>query len=380
MWRGKKQGTRSAKTKRSMQFEVLENRQLLSTVTTQFPQTDLAATVGPAPPCGLIAQQIAPVEITQGTTVKIVSLLGDFQVADGSTPGLHFQIAADPDPSLFASPPIVLGPGLLVLRFAPNALGCSQLTVSASDGSGQSADSSLVVNVSASALSNSAPANNPSTGESLAKIGHDSSADDDLSPGSGAVITTLAGNGNGGYSGDGGAAADSELNLPLGVATDPAGDLFIADTSNCVVREVNHSTGLITTVAGEYGLSGYSGDGGQATSAQLGMPFGLAVDNNDLFIADAGNSVIRDVNLSTHIITTIAGNGGWGYSGDGGLATAAELNGPFGLAVDNNDLFIADAGNSVIREVNLSTQIITTVAGDGGWGYSGDDEPATTPS
>ena len=254
MWRGKKQGTRSAKTKRSMQFEVLENRQLLSTVTTQFPQTDLAATAGPAPPCGLIAQQIAPIIVSQGTAAKIVSLLGDFQVADGSTLGLHFQVDADPDPSLFASPPIVLGPGLLVLRFAPNALGCSQLTVSAKESSGQTTDVTAAVIVSASALSNSAPASNPSTGESLATTGHDSSPDDDLSPGSGALITTLAGNGNEGYSGDGGDAADSELNLPLGVATDPAGDIFIADTSNCVVREVNHSTGLITTVAGEYGF------------------------------------------------------------------------------------------------------------------------------
>ena len=297
-----------------------------------------------------------------------------------SSPGLHFQVDADPNPSLFASLPVVLGPGLLVLRFAPNALGCSQLTISAKESSGQTTDVTATVIVSASALSNSVPASNPSTGESLATTGHDSSPDDDLSPGSGALITTLAGNGNEGYSGDGRDAADSELNLPLGVATDSAGDIFIADTFNCIVREVNHSTGVITTVAGEGGLSGYSGDGGSATSAQLGMPCGVAVDNNNnLFIADDSYNVVREVNLTTGVITTVAGNGTGGYSGDDGPATAAELSGPFGLAVDNNDLFIADACNNVIREVNLSApHTITTVAGNGGWGYSGDDSPATS--
>ena len=147
---------------------------------------------------------------------------------------------------------------------------------------------------------------------------------------------------------------------------DSAGDLFIADTGNNVVREVNASTGAITTVAGN-GTAGYSGDNGPATAAELASPAGVAVDSaGDLFIADTGNNVIREVNLSTGMITTVAGNGTDGYSGDGGQATAAELNDPEGVAVDSaGDLFIADTGNNVIREVNPPRGVITTVAGNG---------------
>ena len=141
---------------------------------------------------------------------------------------------------------------------------------------------------------------------------------------------------------------------------DAAGDLFIADTYNNRIREVNASTHVITTVAGN-GTAGYSGDGGLATTAELDDPYGIAVDAaGDLFIADTFNSVIREVNASTHDITTVAGNGYFGYSGDGGLATAAELDEPIGVAVDaSGDLFIADIGNNVIREVNASTHDIS---------------------
>ena len=198
------------------------------------------------------------------------------------------------------------------------------------------------------------------------------------------TITTVAGNGICGYSGDGGAATGAELNAPAGIAVDAAGDLFIADSGNDVVREVNHVTGVITTVAGN-GTYGYSGDGGAATSAELGFPSAVAVDAaGNLFIADSGNNVIREVNSSTGMITTVAGNYdlGSGYSGDGQAATGAQLNYPTGVAVDAaGDLFIADSGNNVVREVNLSIAApkIATVAGnyDLGSGYSGDGQAAT---
>ena len=124
--------------------------------------------------------------------------------------------------------------------------------------------------------------------------------------------------------------------LPQGVAVDNSGNLFIADTCNDVIREVNASTGAITTVAGN-GTCGYSGDGGAATNAELDAPTGIAVDAaGDLFIADSGNDVIREVNYATGVITTVAGNGTYGYSGDGGAATGAELGFPNAVAVDGD--------------------------------------------
>ena len=131
------------------------------------------------------------------------------------------------------------------------------------------------------------------------------------------------------------------------MAVDSAGDIFIADTGNNRIREVNHATGVITTVAGN-GTAGYSGDGGPATAAELDVPAGVAVDAaGDIFIADTATTRIREVNHATGMITTVAGNGTPGYSGDGGPATAAELNYPEGVAVDTaGDLFIADTDNN----------------------------------
>ena len=185
------------------------------------------------------------------------------------------------------------------------------------------------------------------------------------------VFSTVAGLSR--YCGDGCAAADASLDCPSGVAVDSSGNLFIADTGNNVVREVNCSTGLITTVAGN-GVCGFSGDGCAATSAELDAPTGVAVDAaGDLFIADCGNNVVREVIHATGLITTVAGNGVGGYSGDGYAAASAEFNVPSAVAVDTaGDLFIADSGNNVIREVNLSTGLITTTAGNGISGYSGD--------
>jgi sugar lactone lactonase YvrE len=191
------------------------------------------------------------------------------------------------------------------------------------------------------------------------------------------VITTVAGNGTYGYSGDGGPATKAELNYPQGVAVDASGNLFIADSHNGRIREVG-TNGIITTVAGKGGTGGFSGDGGPASNAELDLPTGVAVDaSGNLFIADSWNSRIRKVGTNG-IITTVAGKGGTGgFSGDGGPATNAELDVPTGVAVDaSGNLFIADCWNSRIRKVGTNG-IITTVAGNGTYGFSGDGGPAT---
>src|SRR5205823_3100122 len=138
---------------------------------------------------------------------------------------------------------------------------------------------------------------------------------------------------------------------------------FIADTSNNVVRKVDYTTGAITTVAGD-GAYGSRGDGGAATAAELSLPMGVAVDMaGNLFIADHGNRVIRQVDRVTGVITTVAGNGTSGYTGDGGPATAAELKDAAGIAVDTSgDLFLVDTGNDAIREVSMSAALVATVA------------------
>ena len=197
------------------------------------------------------------------------------------------------------------------------------------------------------------------------------------------IATTVAGNGTFGFSGDGGPATNAQLNGTSGMAVDDAGNLFIASAGR--IRKVSTS-GIITTVAGNgtfgprLGGSSFSGDGGPATSAQLGnWSGGVAVDGGgNLFIADLFNFRIRKVSPNG-IITTAAGNGTRGSSGDGGPATSAQLgNWSGGVAVDGGgNLFIADPGNNRIRKVSPSG-IITTVAGNGTQGFSGDDGPAAT--
>jgi uncharacterized protein (TIGR03437 family) len=189
------------------------------------------------------------------------------------------------------------------------------------------------------------------------------------------VIAAFAGTGTAGSSGDGGAAASAQLNAPQGVAVDAAGNVFIADTQNHRIRKV--SGGAITSVAGS-GTAGYSGDGGSATAAQLNAPFGVAVDAaGNLYIAEFSNSRVRKVDTKG-AITTVAGNGVAGYSGDGGPAASAQLNGPQGVAVDGaGNLYIADTANNRIRLVTLNG-VISTVAGNGIAGYSGDGRPAAS--
>jgi uncharacterized protein (TIGR03437 family) len=185
---------------------------------------------------------------------------------------------------------------------------------------------------------------------------------------SGGVITTVAGNGTHGFSGDNGPATSAQLSSPSGIAVDSAGNLYIVD--NLRIRKV--SNGVITTVAGG-GLSGL-GDNGPATSAQLNQPQGVAVDSlGNLYIADWQNNRIRMV--SNGVITTVAGNGTRGFSGDGGAATSAQLAYPQSVAVDSaGNLYIADTSNSRIRKV--SNGVIATMAGNGGFGFSGDGGPA----
>jgi uncharacterized repeat protein (TIGR03803 family) len=191
------------------------------------------------------------------------------------------------------------------------------------------------------------------------------------------IISTLAGNGTTTWSGDGGAAESSGLNMPYGVTLDASGNLYIADQSNQRIRKVSVSTGIITTVAGN-GTAGYSGDGGAATSAGLYNPSGVAIDaSGNIYIADKDNSRIRKVTASNGIITTVAGNGSMGFSGDGSAATSAGLYNPFGIAVDaSGNIFIADIYNNRIRKVTVGTGIITTIAGNGTYGYSGDGSAA----
>ena len=185
------------------------------------------------------------------------------------------------------------------------------------------------------------------------------------------IITTAAGNGAAYYSGDGGLATNAQLVYPPGVAVDGSGNLYISDLSD-VVRKVVAATGIITTVAGN-GAAGYSGDGGPAINASFHSPSGMAVDGSgNLYIADTGNDAIRKVAAATGIVTTVAGNGAAGYSGDGGPASSADLSGPQGVAVDGSgNLFVADTGNAVMRKVAAATGIITTVAGNGTAGYAG---------
>lgn len=190
---------------------------------------------------------------------------------------------------------------------------------------------------------------------------------------SGGLISTFAGTGVCGFSGDAGAATSAQLNIPWDVEVDTAGNLFIADVLNCRVRKV--TSGTITTVAGT-GVCGFSGDAGAATSAQINNTGGIAVDTSgNLFIADSNNHRVRKVTAG--IITTVAGTGVAGFSGDGGAATGAQLDFPTGAVVDaSGNLYIGDSVNCRIRKV--SGGIITTVAGTGACGYSGDGGPATS--
>ncbi|MCX6292208.1 MAG: T9SS type A sorting domain-containing protein [Bacteroidetes bacterium] len=235
------------------------------------------------------------------------------------------------------------------------------------------------------------------------------------------TINTIAGTGGSGYTGDGGQAAAATFFNPASLALDTSGNLYIGDLSNSCIRKITASTGIITTAPGTAGLffpvgivvdaakniyvsewtgnrirkitsagvssifagtgtAGFSGDGSLATAAELNMPYDLELDaaQNNLYVADAGNQRIRKINLNTGIITTIAGTGVYGYNGDGISADTATLAVPSALAMDAaNNLFILDKDNARIRMISSSTGMISTVAGSGISGYTGDGGPAT---
>ena len=186
------------------------------------------------------------------------------------------------------------------------------------------------------------------------------------------IITTIAGTGTSGYSGDGGPATAADISAPTVVAFDASGNLYFPDYGNSTIRKIS-TAGIITTVVGT-GTPGYSGDGGAATAAQLNYPSYVTFHSGEMYIADYYNHVIRKVSTSG-IITTMAGNGYGGFSGDGGAATAASLYFPTSIAFDAyNNMFIVDEANDRVRKVNPSGTI-STYAGGGSSSASG--VPAT---
>jgi uncharacterized protein (TIGR03437 family) len=193
------------------------------------------------------------------------------------------------------------------------------------------------------------------------------------------VITTFAGTGAAGYAGDGGPAAQAQLNAPLGVCVAPSGAIYVNDYGNLRVREISTS-GTITTVAGN-GSTGNSGDGGPALAATFTIPIRCAVDaSGNLFIVDQGAFRVRKVDTNG-IITAYAGTGAQGFSGDGGPATEAEFNNPTWVTEDaSSNLYVSDQFNHRVRRVDAGSGIITTVAGNGIGAFSGDGGPATAAS
>jgi len=192
-------------------------------------------------------------------------------------------------------------------------------------------------------------------------------------------ITTIANNGGvAGFSGDGGSAAFAQIDQPSAIAIDGAGNIVFADTGNNAIREIT-VTGKILTIAGTLGSAGYNGDGHAATSALLFSPQGLAFDaSGNLYIADTGNNCIREVSAASQFITTIGGNGSGGFSGDGAAAISAQFDQPWGVAVAvSGNLYVADFGNNRVRKIDVATGIVTTVAGNGSSSYTGDGGPAT---
>jgi gliding motility-associated-like protein len=193
------------------------------------------------------------------------------------------------------------------------------------------------------------------------------------------IITTIAGSDTYGYSGDGGPAKDALMMYPLDICLDPIGNLYISEYSGNRIRKIS-TDGKISTVAGT-GVEGYSGDNGPATAARLARPNGIFVDgSNNIYIADTYNSALRKIDAATGVITTIAGNGSTMYSGDGGLAVNAGVPYPKSVAVDEDgNVYLLEVNNGItsrLRKIDAVTGIITTIAGSNVYGYSGDGGPA----
>ena len=192
-----------------------------------------------------------------------------------------------------------------------------------------------------------------------------------------AIINTFAGGDIHGYSGDGGLVKNALLNGPQNVYADKQGNVYISDLGNNVFRKVDGRTGTITTVAGN-GHNGFSGDGGPATQASFSNAFHIVSDDmGNLYITDLSNSRIRRIDKRTGIVQTIAGTGLTEFNGDGKTALATNLNIPFGIAIDREgNLVFSDDGGLRLRKMNMRTKIITTIAGNGNQGFGGDGGPA----
>ncbi len=193
------------------------------------------------------------------------------------------------------------------------------------------------------------------------------------------TITTIVGTGVAGYNGDDIQASTARLNFPIGIALDDSDNIFIVDNNNNRIRKVTAASGVITTVAGN-GSSGDSGEGGAATAATFNEPQNVVVDTaGNLYISDIGNHKVKKV--TGGMIATIAGTGTAGFSGEGGLATAAQLNGPNNVSLDSaGNIYICDAENSRIRRITISNGFITTIVGTGTRGFGGDNGQATNAS
>ena len=192
------------------------------------------------------------------------------------------------------------------------------------------------------------------------------------------IISTIAGTGIAGYNGDNIPAISALLNYPSGIALDRIGDIYIADQVNNRIRKITAITGLITTIAG-IEVAGYNGDSILAISAKINDPEGIALDSSgSIYFCDRGNSRIRKITATTGIITNVAGNGTFGFSGDNSNATLAKIGGPNGIAIDGSgNIYFSEDLNHRIRKVTANTGIITTVAGNGIAGYGGDSDSAT---
>jgi sugar lactone lactonase YvrE len=193
------------------------------------------------------------------------------------------------------------------------------------------------------------------------------------------IITTAVGTGEKGFGGDGGPATQALLNGPFDVCFDRAGNLYFSDTFNNRIRRVDAATGIITTVAGN-GDKGYSGDGGKATEAALNEPYGVVVDRaGNLFIADRLNRRVRRVDATSGVIATLAGTGEAAYGGDGGCSVDAGLVEPNGLAFGPGEtrLYVTDVADNRVRVIDLASSMIATFAGTGAAEHSGDGRPAT---
>jgi sugar lactone lactonase YvrE len=188
------------------------------------------------------------------------------------------------------------------------------------------------------------------------------------------IVHWIVGDGNYGYTGDGSDAKSAQLSEPAGLARADDGTLYVADTQNHCIRKVDPQ-GFISTLAGR-GFAGFAGDGGPAEAALMNAPTGLTLDGSRLYVSDAGNHAIRVVDLATDTIERVAGNGAQGWSGDGGDALDATLSTPEAVAVDpEGRVWIADAGNNVLRRIDTDGTI-ATLAGTGEAGFAGDEGPA----